>query len=139
MSAARKSLAAAEIMPRVAEGLAQGRSRARQRRADVLTSRRSDASAGLHAALIMTEYVRDRSNQVFSNWLSRQRRISRRFGTRSALDHRCAGRVNLIGEHTDYNDGFVLPMAIERYVVLAAGQRPRRRRRTSRRLFASAA
>jgi galactokinase len=28
--------------------------------------------------------------------------------------------VNLIGEHTDYNDGFVLPMAIERYTLLAA-------------------
>ena len=30
------------------------------------------------------------------------------------------GRVNFIGEHTDYNDGFVLPMAIDRYTVVAA-------------------
>ena len=33
------------------------------------------------------------------------------------------GRVNLIGEHTDYNDGFVFPMAIERYTVIAADSR----------------
>jgi len=33
------------------------------------------------------------------------------------------GRINLIGEHTDYNDGFVLPAAIDRQVVAAAGRR----------------
>ncbi len=31
---------------------------------------------------------------------------------------RAPGRVNLIGEHTDYNDGFVLPAAIDREIVL---------------------
>ncbi len=33
---------------------------------------------------------------------------------------RAPGRVNLIGEHTDYNDGFVLPCAIDRETVVAA-------------------
>jgi len=34
------------------------------------------------------------------------------------------GRVNIIGEHTDYNDGFVLPMAIDRYTLIAADIAP---------------
>ena len=46
-----------------------------------------------------------------------------RFGERPTFIVRSPGRVNLIGEHTDYNDGFVLPMAIERAVWLAL--RPR--------------
>jgi galactokinase len=33
------------------------------------------------------------------------------------------GRVNLIGDHTDYNDGFVLPAAIDRQIVIAATSR----------------
>ena len=34
------------------------------------------------------------------------------------------GRVNLIGEHTDYNDGFVMPFALAQRVTVAAGPRP---------------
>jgi galactokinase len=45
------------------------------------------------------------------------------FGAPPALTARAPGRVNLIGEHTDYNDGFVLPCAISVETRIAA--RPR--------------
>lgn len=50
-----------------------------------------------------------------------------RFGTAPTVIVRAPGRVNLIGEHTDYNDGFVLPMAIDRAIVIALRPRPDRR------------
>jgi galactokinase len=36
---------------------------------------------------------------------------------------RAPGRVNLIGEHTDYNDGFVFPIAIDRDIMVASKRR----------------
>ncbi|MFM6854143.1 MAG: galactokinase [Sphingopyxis sp.] len=45
----------------------------------------------------------------------------RQFGVAPTIITRAPGRVNLIGEHTDYNDGFVLPCAIDRDTVVAAG------------------
>ncbi|HKS30270.1 MAG TPA: galactokinase [Pyrinomonadaceae bacterium] len=56
--------------------------------------------------MVDRERVRDRFRQMF--------------GGREPRLFSAPGRVNLIGEHTDYNDGFVLPMAIDREVLVAA-------------------
>jgi galactokinase len=45
------------------------------------------------------------------------------FGKDPALVVRAPGRINLIGEHTDYNEGFVLPAAIDRAVWFAISPR----------------
>jgi galactokinase len=49
--------------------------------------------------------------------------FTQRFGEAPTVVVRTPGRVNLIGEHTDYNDGFVLPLAIDRAAWIAL--RPR--------------
>lgn len=46
------------------------------------------------------------------------------YQTHPTVVARAPGRVNLIGEHTDYNDGFVLPCAIDYQTVIAASPRP---------------
>ena len=46
------------------------------------------------------------------------------YGRPPALVARAPGRVNLIGEHVDYGDGFVLPMAIDRHTVVVAAPGP---------------
>ncbi len=51
------------------------------------------------------------------------RRFAEIFGEEPAAVVRAPGRVNLIGEHTDYNDGHVLPVAIDRSVLVAAAPR----------------
>jgi len=53
--------------------------------------------------------------------------FTQRFGSPPGAIVRAPGRVNLIGEHTDYNDGFVLPMAIDRAIWIALSPRPDRR------------
>jgi galactokinase len=49
------------------------------------------------------------------------------FGREPVLLVSAPGRVNLIGEHTDYNQGFVLPAAIDRFAVMAVATRRDRR------------
>jgi galactokinase len=50
-----------------------------------------------------------------------------RFGRSPEITAAAPGRANLIGEHTDYNDGHVLPVAIDRFTVAAVANRPDRR------------
>tara|TARA_B100000497_G_C7679483_1_gene410973 strand:+ start:671 stop:1819 length:1149 start_codon:yes stop_codon:yes gene_type:complete len=44
------------------------------------------------------------------------------FGRKAELLARAPGRINLIGEHTDYNKGFVLPAAIDKHMFFAFGK-----------------
>ena len=49
--------------------------------------------------------------------------FSNHFNYNAALVVKSPGRINLIGEHIDYNHGFVLPAAIDKFIELAIGKR----------------
>lgn len=46
-----------------------------------------------------------------------------KFHQEAQLIAKSPGRINIIGEHTDYNNGFVLPAAIDRYIYVALSKR----------------
>ena len=50
--------------------------------------------------------MKDKVNSLFE----------KKFGTKGAI-YSSAGRINLIGEHTDYNGGFVFPGAIDKCIM----------------------
>ncbi len=50
--------------------------------------------------------------------------FARLYGAGDVAIYRAPGRVNLIGEHTDYNHGFVLPVALDKDAVILARPRP---------------
>src|SRR6266480_358453 len=54
------------------------------------------------------------------------KRFADLYGITAQFVVRAPGRVNLIGEHTDYNDGFVFPAAIDYHVTIAGSVRPDR-------------
>jgi len=57
---------------------------------------------------------------AISSWTDLRQEFHRRFAGEPTVYIQAPGRVNLIGEHTDYNEGLVLPAAINRYVRIAA-------------------
>ena len=54
-------------------------------------------------------------------------RFEETFGSPPTFIASAPGRVNLIGEHTDYNDGYVFPVAIDKYLNIAVRKRSDRR------------
>ena len=52
-----------------------------------------------------------------------RRSFEQLFNTTASLVVQSPGRINLIGEHTDYNNGFVLPAAIDKCVEVAIAKR----------------
>ena len=62
----------------------------------------------------MNELIKDYPNSI-------RNKFRELFG-QEALIIRSPGRINLIGEHTDYNDGFVMPAAVDKHIQFAVSK-----------------
>jgi len=69
----------------------------------------------------LRQFIRGSERERFIMELFQQ--FERLFETKPSLRAVAPGRVNLIGEHTDYNDGFVMPIAIQYAITILAGPR----------------
>lgn len=71
------------------------------------------------------DVLRTETGQVLypARILNANRKFKEIFSDPSAFVASAPGRVNLIGEHTDYNDGYVFPVAIDKYLNIAARKR----------------
>jgi galactokinase len=72
------------------------------------------------------EYFMDYGGELFMQYKETERihtMYKQQFCRNPELIVSAPGRVNLIGEHTDYNDGFVLPMAIDKRIAIGGSAR----------------
>ena len=69
------------------------------------------------SAVALSNHPNDPADALIANAAAQ---FTERFGRRPRFAAIAPGRINLIGEHTDYNEGFVLPMAIDRWAAIVA-------------------
>ncbi len=92
------------------------------------TQRHSDRRTGRRAFARSQRYPFSRIRSVRNESERKtQSLFANAFGYPATHTIQAPGRVNLIGEHTDYNDGFVLPCAIDYQTVISCAPRDDRK------------
>ncbi len=80
----------------------------------------TDAWVGLLIYKQLRKIEKTMNNKLLKDIVSKYQEL---YGGSEPLQVRAPGRINLIGEHTDYNDGFVLPCAVSPAIYFAMGKR----------------
>jgi len=79
----------------------------------------TDAWVGLKIYQKLRQIEKNMNNAILKNIVAKYKEL---YGG-EPLQLRAPGRINLIGEHTDYNEGFVLPCAVSQAIYFAMGKR----------------